>query len=88
MAWRCALCSFSALYLYLLLSHINTNHNDASYFAFCGISGCERTYEKANSFSRHVQENHGAILNSQREDVILETLGNGSGEFNDNPSTF
>ena len=31
---------------------------------------------------------HGAFLNCQREDAVLITLGNGSGEFNDNPSTF
>ena len=72
MAWNCVLCSFSALYLYLLLSHLNTNHNDGSYFAFCGIDGCVQNFQRANSFSRHVREKHGAYLNSQRENVVLE----------------
>lgn len=83
MAWNCVLCGFSAFYLFLLLSHINTSHNDDNYFAFCGISGCDRNFQKANSFSRHVREKHGAYLKSQREDVVLEKLRNGSGEFTD-----
>jgi len=88
MAWNCVLCSFSALYLYLLLSHLNTNHNDGSYFAFCGIDGCMQNFQRANSFSRHVREKHGAYLKSQRENVVLETKGNESGEFTDDSSEF
>lgn len=82
MSWNCAFCVFSTILLHLLLTHINTRHNDQKdFFAFCGIDGCDRRFQKANSFARHVREKHVSYLYSNRHDVDLQTLQNGTGEF-------
>ena len=75
MSWNCAFCVFSTILLHLLLTHINTRHNDQKdFFAFCGIDGCDRRFQKANSFARHVREKHVSYLYSNRHDVDLQTL--------------
>ena len=83
MIWICAFCScFSALYLYLLLSHINTKHNgDNNFSAYCGINGCSENFHKPNTFAKHVREKHKPYIYSLRQDVGVQTLENETGKL-------
>ena len=82
MSWNCAFCVFSTIMLHLLLTHLNTRHNDKSDFSvFCGIDGCDRRFQKANTFARHVREKHSPWLYSYRQDVDVQTLENETGKY-------
>lgn len=65
MVWKCAICAcFAALKLCFLLTHINTRHSTEELNTMCGIEGCGRTFQKANTFIRHVREKHHRFLRS------------------------
>lgn len=82
MSWNCAFCVFSTILLHLLLTHINTSHNnDNNFLAYCGIDGCDRSFRKANTFARHVREKHRSYLYNNRQEVELQTLENKTGKF-------
>lgn len=66
MSWKCGLCCFAALRLILLLTHINSRHSaDEDFSAVCGLDGCRRMFQRANTFVRHVREKHHHFLQSQ-----------------------
>ena len=78
--WRCPFCAFSAVLLHLLLTHINTSHNDEEqFFAYCGIEECEARFRRANSFAKHVREKHRTYLYSSRGNLMLQSTANGTG---------
>ena len=78
--WRCAFCAFSTVFLHLLLTHINTSHNDEEqFFAYCGIDECEARFRRANSLGKHVREKHRTFLYSCRENLMLQSSANGTG---------
>ena len=82
MSWNCAFCVFSTILLHLLLTHINTRHNDQSnFFVFCGIDGCDQRFQKAKTFARHVREKHRLCLYSNRQEVDMQTLENETGKY-------
>ena len=69
--------------LHLLLTHINTQHNDQKDFSvFCGIDGCDQRFEKANTFARHIREKHGLYIYSERQDVDVQTPESETGKYN------
>ena len=67
MSWHCIFCScFTALSLFLLLSHYNSYHTtDVDFYASCGIDGCTRAFTKANSFAKHVRTKHRQHLQAR-----------------------
>ena len=78
--WRCAFCAFSAVLLHLLLTHINTSHNDdEQFFVYCGIDACEARFPRVNSLANHVREKHRTYLYSCRENLMLQSTANGTG---------
>lgn len=69
--------------LHLLLTHINTQHDDQNDFSvFCGIDGCEQRFTKANTFARHVREKHWLYIYSERQHVNVQTLESETGKYN------
>ena len=78
--WCCAFCAFSAVFLHLLLTHINTSHNDEEQsFAYCRIDEGEARFRRANSLAKHVREKHRTYLYSCRENLMLQSTANGTG---------
>lgn len=52
--WSCGLCLFACLLLSQMLSHIRQFHSgDEDFQITCGISNCEKSYNKFDSFYRH-----------------------------------
>ena len=77
--WRCAFCAFS-VFLHLLLTHINTSHNnEEQFFAYCGIDECEASFRRASSLAKHVSEKHRTNLYHSRENLMLQSTANGTG---------
>lgn len=58
--WTCTICLlFTCTTLRLLLSHIYMQHSQEPGFNVrCGVNGCPRTYNKYNSFYRHLHREH------------------------------
>ena len=78
--WCCASCAFSSVFLHLLLTHINTSHNnEEQFFAYCGIDEREARFRRANSLAKHVREKHRTHLYSCRENLMLQRTANGTG---------
>ena len=78
--WCFAFCAFSSVFLHLLLTHINTNHNnEEQFFAYCGIDEREARFRRANSLAKHVREKHRTHLYSCRENLMLQSTANGTG---------
>lgn len=78
--WCCAFCAFSSVFLHLLLTHINTSHNnEEQFFAYCGIDEREARFQRANSLAKHVREKHRTHLYSCRENLMLQRTANGTG---------
>lgn len=76
--WRCAFCAFS-VFLHLLLTHINTSHNDEEqFFAYCRIDECEASFWRANSLAKHVWEKHRTNLYRSRKNLMLQSTANGT----------
>lgn len=70
--WCCAFCAFSSVFLHLLLTHINTSHNN-------GIDEREARFRRANSLAKHMREKHRTHLYSCRENLMLQRTANGTG---------
>ena len=78
--WCCAFCAFSSVFLHLLLTHINTSHNnEEQFFAYCGIDEREARFRRANSLAKHMREKHRTHLYSCRENLMLQRTANGTG---------
>lgn len=76
MSWKCAICGlFSALYIYLLLTHINTKHSNSQedFYTKCGIDGCTMEFRKANTFVRHVRTSHRLHLYADSQTSNAQT---------------
>jgi len=70
MAWKCLFCvGFSALYLSLLLTHMNSTHRDKDVNIKCGIAGCQRTFVKINTFVKHARMSHQQNLWSSETSI-------------------
>ena len=71
LAWVCGLCAgFASLLLAHMLSHIRQVHSDDDDFRItCGISGCDKSYNKFDSFYRHVKNHHHAFLEIPATDL-------------------
>lgn len=77
--WKCGLCSFLCLYLFQLLSHLNTLHkSDVNFHQECGLPDCssETHYTSANSLVKHVRTKHHAILGYTYGMVFSTPSGN------------
>lgn len=76
MAWECSICMiYFALTLRIILSHIRREHSIGPNFSVtCNVDGCPETYNKFNSFYRHVQRQHPQRINAtiQIEDNYLQ----------------
>ena len=60
-----------------MLSHIRqVNSDDNDFQIICGISNCEKSYNKYDSFSRHVKNRHhvdiSTALRLPSEEIYLE----------------
>ena len=62
--WTCGLCvGFASLLLSQMLSHLRLVHSDDDNFRItCGILDCDKSYNKYDSFYRHVKSQHHAFL--------------------------
>lgn len=63
MAWKCALCAFTALVLSMLFTHYNSRH--AGYECrtiTCNLNGCTKQYTKLRSFVCHAYGRHALFL--------------------------
>jgi len=62
--FRCLVCKrreFSALHSYL--AHVRIRHAcDSNFRITCGISNCKVTYDKYNSFSKHIFRKHSELI--------------------------
>jgi hypothetical protein len=69
----CLLCSnrrFGNLTAYLL--HLRLRHsNEANFRVVCGISYCQREYDKYASFYKHLQRDHSELLASPSDQVTI-----------------
>lgn len=76
--WNCTICLlFTATTLRLLLSHIYINHShDPGFNARCGVNGCPRTYNKYNSYYRHLHREHSDSLQGQGDERNLNPVDN------------
>lgn len=63
MAWKCALCLFTALVLSMLLSHYNSSHAGYECRSItCNLNGCTKEYTKLRSFLCHAYGKHALFL--------------------------
>ena len=63
MAWKCALCLFTALVLSMLLSHYNSRHAGYECRSItCNLNGCTKEYTKLRSFLCHAYGKHALFL--------------------------
>ena len=71
--WTCGLCvGFAALLLSQMLAHIRQVHSgDKEFEITCGISNCEKSYKKYDSFYRHVKNRHHAYLDIPATDLHI-----------------
>lgn len=76
MARKCSICMiYFAFTLRSLLSRIRKEHSTGPNFSVtCNVDGCPETYNKFNSFYRHVQRQHPQRINAtiQIEDNYLQ----------------
>lgn len=73
--WKCLLCSFFCLFLYELLSHLNSAHRECDNFSqTCGLRNCrsQTVYTSPNSFVKHVRSNHRELLFSSYDAIYGE----------------
>ena len=67
------LCAFFCVFLRELLTHLNTIHRDDNDFSQnCGLPDCSFTtrYTSANSFVKHVRNQHRTLFDSTYEAVF------------------
>ena len=71
--WTCGLCvGFAALLLSQMLAHIRQVHSgDKEFEITCGISNCEKSYKKYDSFYQHVKNRHHAYLDIPATDLHI-----------------
>ena len=87
MAWKCALCAFTSLYLVILLNHYISRHADSDLHAIkCKLNGCTKEYKKLRSFASHVHRRHSMFLqcggpSEAGGEPTLETLNVESGTY-------
>ena len=85
MAWKCALCAFTAIYLVILINHYTSRHADSKLHAIkCNLNGCLKEYKKLESFACHVRGRHSMFLQSGGPsetggEPTLSSLDDGSG---------
>lgn len=62
MAWKCALCTFTAVLLLTLIGHLKQRHSKFKGPIRCTFNGCEKDYKRVSSFPAHAHETHAAFL--------------------------
>ena len=61
---------FACLLLSQMLSHIREVHSgDEDFQITCGIANCEKSYNKYNSFYRHIKNHHHVFLEIPATDL-------------------
>jgi len=56
--WECKLCEARYVGLYDLVSHVRAAHSHERYLLVCGVRGCPRSFQQANSWYRHIRNAH------------------------------
>ena len=63
MAWKCALCAFTALVLSMLFTHYNSRHAGYECRTITyNLNGCTKQYTKLRSFVCHAYGRHALFL--------------------------
>ena len=63
MAWKCALCAFTALHIVILINHYISRHASSDLHAIkCNLNGCTNEYTKLRSFASHVHCRHSMFF--------------------------
>lgn len=62
MAWKCALCTFTAVLLVTLICHLKQRHSDFKGSVRCNLNGCVNDYKRVSSFAAHAYARHETFL--------------------------
>jgi len=57
---ECKLCEARYVSLYDLVSHVRAAHSHERFLLVCGVRGCPRSFQQANSWYRHIRNVHSS----------------------------
>ena len=77
---KCPLCSYTAVTIQSILSHIRAFHsNDANFCVLCGIDGCATTSRSFSALYSHVYRHHREFIKKRGKYCNLSVVSDTSG---------